>query len=108
MRAYTLAVLAELASDGRPIAEVEILHWANSKLADSKLDASLLPIPNFQSMSLGDGLIILHLIDCLKPGTIDFSLVTDSNTPEVSCVLLFSEKLTLMKENFYLNFCPRL
>ena len=44
MRAYTLSLLRKLKPDGTPIAEKDILAWANKKLSDAGKE----PIKSFQ------------------------------------------------------------
>ena len=56
MRAYTLSVLAQLASTGNPIVEKEIVDWVNKKLASGQKQTS---IRNFQVQ-------ILYLTRCVQ------------------------------------------
>ena len=44
MRAYTLSLLRKLKPDGTPIAEKDILAWANKKLSNAGKE----PIKSFQ------------------------------------------------------------
>jgi len=72
MRAYTLSLLSQLNPDGTPIVESEIIHWANTKLEEGGKQIS---IKHFQDKTNKTALPILHLIDVIKPDTVDFSLV---------------------------------
>jgi plastin-3 len=72
MRAYTLSLLAQLNPDGTPIVESEIIAWANSKLEQGKKEIS---IKHFQDKANKTALPIIHLIDVIKPGSIDYSVV---------------------------------
>eukprot|EP00092_Neocalanus_flemingeri_P000849 GFUD01000906.1.p1 GENE.GFUD01000906.1~~GFUD01000906.1.p1 ORF type:complete len:613 (-),score=215.60 GFUD01000906.1:166-2004(-) len=72
MRAYTLSLLSQLNSDGTPIVESEIINWANMKLQEGGKNIS---IKSFQDKSNKTALPIIHLIDVMKPGVIDFSIV---------------------------------
>merc|ERR1719516_803707 len=72
MRAYTLSLLSKLNEDGTPIVESEIISWANNKLAEAGKNIS---IRSFQDKSIKTALPILHLIDVIKPGAIDWSVI---------------------------------
>jgi len=72
MRAYTLSLLSQLNDDGTPIVESEIINWVNSRLVEGEKEVS---IRHFQDKTNRTSLPILHLIDVIKPGVIDFSLV---------------------------------
>merc|ERR1711915_650702 len=72
MRAYTLSLLSKLNDDGTPIVESEIIVWANNKLAEAGKNIS---IRSFQDKSIKTALPILHLIDVIKPGAIDWSVI---------------------------------
>jgi plastin-3 len=72
MRAYTLALLAQLNTDGTPIVEREIISWANTRLQEGGKE---LTIKHFQDKSIKTALPIIHLIDVIHPGLIDFSIV---------------------------------
>lgn len=80
MRAYTLSVLSQLANTGNPIIEKEIVSWANNKLSAAGKTTSL---RNFQDSAVADGLIVLDLIDSIKPGSVNYDLVKSSQTEEV-------------------------
>jgi len=72
MRAYTLSLLSQLNSDGTPIVESEIVHWANTRLKEGGKEVS---ISSFQDKTNKTALPIIQLIDVMKPGVIDFSIV---------------------------------
>ncbi|XP_041365894.1 plastin-3-like [Gigantopelta aegis] len=78
MRAYTLHILAKLAAGGDKtmILEQDILEWANTMLAGKS------KINSFSDPNLSDGVIILNLIDKLKPGCVNFDLVKKATTVE--------------------------
>lgn len=81
MRAYTLTVLSKLADSGNPVVEKEIVQWVNKKLASAGKSSS---IKSFQDSSIKTGKVVIDLIDAIKPGSINYELVKDSGTPEVS------------------------
>ena len=72
MRAYTLSLLSQLNSDNTPIVESEIISWANNKLEEKSVR-----IRHFQDKTNKTAVPIIHLIDVIKPGVIDYSIVKD-------------------------------
>jgi len=73
MRAYTLSLLSQINSDtGTPVMESEIITWANNKLQEGGKEVT---IKNFQDKSIKTALPIIHLIDVIHPGLIDFNIV---------------------------------
>jgi len=72
MRAYTLSLLSQLNSDGTPIVESEIINWANRRLEEGGKNIS---IKSFQDKANKTALPIINLIEVMKPGVIDFSIV---------------------------------
>ncbi|XP_044741174.1 plastin-2 [Chrysoperla carnea] len=79
MRAYTLSILTQLANTGSPMVEKEIVTWVNKKLQSAGKKTSL---KSFQDSSIADAKVVLDLIDAIKPGTINYDLVIDSEDPE--------------------------
>lgn len=77
MRAYTLSILAKLTENNRPIADAEVIEWANSKLKPGDRFSS------FGDPRLGSGVIILKLIEAIKPGTVNWdNVLQDAVTKE--------------------------
>ena len=73
MRAYTLSLLSRLnTQSGAPVVESEIVQWTNTRLEDSGTD---LAIRHFQDKNIKTSLPILHLIEAIQPGTLDWSNV---------------------------------
>merc|ERR1711874_117144 len=63
---------------GTPVVESEIITWANSRLeANGKTECT---IKSFQDKSLKDATPILELVDCIKPNSVDWSLVIKGKT----------------------------
>lgn len=81
MRAYTLSVLSRLANTGSPIIEKEIVGWVNKKLENAGKATSL---RNFQDSAIADGRIVIDLVDSIKPGSVNYDLVKNNGTEEVS------------------------
>uniref|UniRef100_A0A915B7T8 Calponin-homology (CH) domain-containing protein n=2 Tax=Parascaris univalens TaxID=6257 RepID=A0A915B7T8_PARUN len=73
MRAYTLTVLAQCTQSGDALAtDKEIIAWVNNKLAKSNKTSR---INSFQDPVIADARVVIDLIDAIKPGIIDYSLV---------------------------------
>jgi len=72
MRAYTLSLLAQLSPDGKPVGESEIITWANNRLSEGGKDVQ---ISSYKDRSIKTALPLLHLIDTIKPGVINWSLI---------------------------------
>ncbi|TRY80405.1 hypothetical protein TCAL_07747 [Tigriopus californicus] len=70
MRKYTLSLLAKLSPDGTPIVETEILAWANQRLQEKGV-----VVKHFQDPANKTALPVIHLIDAMREGVIDYSLV---------------------------------
>lgn len=82
MRAYTLTLLAHCTKSGDKLAtDKEIIDWANRKLKSSGKSTL---ISSFQDPRLSDGRAVIDLIDAIKPGVIDYSIVRDAYTDPVS------------------------
>jgi plastin-3 len=81
MRAYTLSVLTQLANSGNPMVEREIIDWVNTKLSSAGKTTS---IRSFQDSSIKDARVIIDLVDAIKPGIINYEVVKDTQTEEVS------------------------
>ncbi|KAL3321249.1 hypothetical protein Ciccas_000083 [Cichlidogyrus casuarinus] len=124
MRAYTLSMLAELAGKvaemgaaenvpgntvsmqlGRskrsgvvyaPIDESQLLAWANRQLATAKKHSRLKPKLGFHDTSLNDAVLILDLIDAIKPGSVNFDVVKYTMQEEVR---LMCNSLAELKSN---------
>lgn len=79
MRAYTLSILQKLADSTTPIADKDIIHWANDKLKSAKKSTTL---TSFQDQALSDSMLICDLIDAVRPGQIQYHLLKTSGTPE--------------------------
>lgn len=85
MRAYTLSILSKLTADDNPIVEKEIVQWVNKKLAAGGKSSS---IKNFQDSSIASAIVVLDLIDSIKSGSINYSLVKSGGTPDVRRFLI--------------------
>lgn len=81
MRAYTLSVLSQLANTGNTTIEKEIVAWVNKKLQSAQKSSS---IKSFQDSSISNSKVVLDLIDAIKPGSINYELVSNETEYEVS------------------------
>ena len=72
----TLSSLSK-ASQGRPISDTEILKWANAAAQRGK--PGVRPIRSFKDPSLTTGIFFLDLIEALRPGIVDPTLVLNVN-----------------------------
>jgi len=72
MRQYTLSLLAKLTQDGTPIVESEILNWANQRLQEAGRDVQ---VKGFHDPVNKTALPVIHLIDAMKSGVIDYQIV---------------------------------
>ncbi|GBE87635.1 Fimbrin [Sparassis crispa] len=68
----TLSSLSK-SGQGRPISDTEILKWANSTAQKSR--PGVKPIRSFKDPSLTTGLFFLDLLEALRPGIVDPTLV---------------------------------
>lgn len=68
----TLSALSK-GGQGRPISDMEILKWANTTVQKGKPGAR--PIRSFKDPSLTTGIFFLDLLDALRPGIVDPSMI---------------------------------
>ena len=68
----TLSSLSKT-GQGRPISDTEILKWANTTAQKAK--ATVRPIRSFKDPSLTTGIFLLDLLEALRPGIVDPTLV---------------------------------
>ncbi|PCH45082.1 fimbrin [Wolfiporia cocos MD-104 SS10] len=73
MRLNITKTLSSLSGKGRPITDTEILKWANTTAQKAK--PGVKPIRSFKDPSLTTGLFFLDLLEALRPGIVDSSLI---------------------------------
>jgi Calponin homology (CH) domain len=71
-RLNIVKTLTALSGNNRPISDTEILKWANAKVS-SKPGAKT--VRSFKDPSISTGVWFLDLLDALKPGIVDYSMV---------------------------------
>merc|ERR1712059_179027 len=96
MRAYTLSLLSKLNEDGTPMVESEIIAWANNKLVSAGKTST---IKHFQDKANQTALPIIDLIDAMKSGVIDYSVVkTGSKLPGEDCLSNAKYAITMARK----------
>ena len=83
MRAHTLTGLLMLRGDVREPADVndtEIIDWVNSKLESGNKRSR---ITSFKDPSIAVGVVVLDLVDAIKPGSVKYDLVKAGSTEQV-------------------------
>ncbi|KAH9941264.1 fimbrin [Epithele typhae] len=73
MRKNITQTLTSLSGKGRPITDTEILKWANATAAKAK--PGVRPARSFKDPSLSTGIFFLDLLEALRPGIVDQSMV---------------------------------
>jgi plastin-3 len=79
MRAYTLAVLARCTDNGNLATDKEIVRWVNEKLQTAGKSTQ---IRSFQDPVIADAIVVLDLIDAIKPGVINYDVVQRGGTDQ--------------------------
>uniref|UniRef100_A0AC34FGL2 Fimbrin n=1 Tax=Panagrolaimus sp. ES5 TaxID=591445 RepID=A0AC34FGL2_9BILA len=79
MRAYTLAVLARCTDNGNLATDKEIVRWVNEKLQSAGKSTQ---IRSFQDPVIADAIVVLDLIDAIKPGVINYDVVQRGGTDQ--------------------------
>lgn len=82
MRAYTLSILQQLRGGSDPNTaniDKEIVSWANSKLDGASKSGR---ISGFNDPGIADGKIIIDLVDAVRPGSVNYSVVKSGKTDE--------------------------
>jgi plastin-1 len=79
MRKNVVQTLASLAKGGKDITDSDIVRWANETVKKAGKNSSM---RSFKDPSLRNAVFWLDLLDALKPGYVDYSLVLDGRTDE--------------------------
>jgi plastin-1 len=74
MREHVIQTLKVLSKDGADITEADMIKWANDTVKRSGKTGT---ISNFKDPSLRTGVYLLHLVNGIKKGIVDYTLVTD-------------------------------
>lgn len=65
--------LTKLSGAGRPISDMEMLKWANATVQQAKPTAKT--IRSFKDPSITTGIYFLDLLDAIRPGIVDPTLI---------------------------------
>ena len=79
MRKNVVATLASLSKGGKEVSDMDIVRWANEKVKSAGKKSSM---RNFKDPAIKDAVFWLDLLDAMKPGYVDYSLVQPGNTDE--------------------------
>ncbi|KAM0753506.1 hypothetical protein T439DRAFT_284995 [Meredithblackwellia eburnea MCA 4105] len=79
MRRSVLATMASLSKNGREITDSDIVRWANEKVKQGGKSSSM---RSFKDPSLRSAHFFLDLLDSIKPGYVDYSLVYEGRNDE--------------------------
>lgn len=83
MRKSVIATLASLSKGNREVTDSDMIRWANDRTRAAGKSTSM---RSFKDSSLRTGHFYLDLLDALKPGYVDYSLVYPGND-EDECTL---------------------
>jgi hypothetical protein len=72
MRAYTLSILNKLSPSGKTIQDADIIAWVNSTLSGAGKASHIV---SFKDSSNASSLPVIDLVDAIRPGAVDYSLV---------------------------------
>lgn len=81
MRRNILSTMQALSKGGKDITDSDIVKWANDQVAKAGKRSSM---RSFKDPGLKDAKFFLDLLDSLKPGYVDYSLVYDGRNDEES------------------------
>jgi len=73
MRLNIVKTLTALSGNSKPISDTEILRWANGKVSSKPGSKT---VRSFKDPYISTGVWFLDLLDALKPGIVDYSMVT--------------------------------
>ena len=79
MKLYTLLILQQCSKSSKPITELQIIQWTNSSLERGGKQTR---ITGFKDQSISTSIVILDLIDVLRPKSVNYSLVRAGNDTE--------------------------
>lgn len=68
-----LQTLASLSANGRPPSDQDMLKWANETARSKHPETT--PLRSFKDPAISSGIFFLNLVDSMRPGIVDQSLV---------------------------------
>lgn len=75
MQHHFLNLFKNLKFGGRDVTEADLVQWVNGKVSGNS-------IKSFKDPSLKDGLFLIGLLNAIKPGCVNYQLVTKGKTDE--------------------------
>jgi plastin-1 len=79
MRKSVIKTLASLSKGGRDVTDADVVRWANETVKGAGKSTTM---RSFKDPSLKTAHFYLDLLDAIKPGYVDYSLVTQGRTDE--------------------------
>lgn len=79
MRHYTLKILQDISRDGSTAKDKDIIAWTNKKLQDGGKSTK---IASFKDPCISTSHVVIDLIDCVKPGSINYDILTPGENDE--------------------------
>jgi plastin-1 len=79
MRRNILSTMASLSKNGREVTDSDIVKWANDQVQKGGKQSTM---RSFKDPSLKNAKFFLDLLETLKPGYVDYSLVYDGRTDD--------------------------
>lgn len=89
MRAHVISILQSLSGSNKPISDSEILTWANNKLQSAGKKSQ---INGWKDSSLATAVPIVDLVDAVKPGLADYSLLEKDNMKNAKYAISLARK----------------
>ncbi|BGP57638.1 hypothetical protein JCM8202_001013 [Rhodotorula sphaerocarpa] len=121
MRRNILSTMASLSKNGRDITDSDIVKWANEQVQKGGKSSSM---RSFKDPSLKNAKFFLDLLESLKPGYVDYSLVYDGKTDDEckanaklaisiarklgSLIFIVPEDIVEVRPRLVLTFCAAL
>ncbi|GAA5953832.1 hypothetical protein JCM8115_004172 [Rhodotorula mucilaginosa] len=121
MRRNILSTMASLSKNGREVTDSDIVKWANDQVQKGGKQSTM---RSFKDPSLKNAKFFLDLLETLKPGYVDYSLVYDGRTDDEckanaklaisiarklgSLIFIVPEDIVEVRPRLVLTFCAAL
>ncbi|WWC59627.1 uncharacterized protein I303_102186 [Kwoniella dejecticola CBS 10117] len=79
MRLSINQTLASISKNGKGVTDQDIVKWSNDKVKSSGKNSTM---RSFKDPSLSNAIFFLDLLNAVRPGIVDYSLVTDGKDEE--------------------------
>ncbi|KAK9765368.1 fimbrin [Basidiobolus ranarum] len=77
MREHIIRTLQSLSKNGREITDNDMIKWANNTVAQSGKSSKM---SSFKDSSLHNSFFFLDLLNAMRPGVVDYSMITNGAT----------------------------